>query len=288
MKKKRIFEAVVTIQGARIRPQSLTTTKPKETANPVVHILVMVTKGDKDVTVPTNCVTETKRRTNEPLWNETFSFPVLPSSDVLVFRVFHDPTLAPRRRSGAIPLPTRHSNSSAPPPPLAAGASGDSRDIDDDDNDRAPEDGRVLVGFCLLPVAHFSSRGEITRHKMDIFPRPNAPTVGRLYVAARIRQVTIDLLEKCDLMNPQMISQYHSSRLSAISGRFLGIGELAAFLFEEGYSDDPDDNWQRALTLLAEQLAYRIWETTGSTDDKLNFEYAKKKVETDGGLWDGV
>ncbi len=269
MKEKEIFEALVTIQGARIRPSSLHSPRPSANSNPFVHLLVMVPKGDKDVTVPTDCITETRKRTLEPLWNETFAVPVLPSSDVLVFRVHNES--AENLQSLESDGTERSANGS--------GGGGGAR---------ATADPRNIVGLCLLPVAYFDASGAVTRHKLEIFPRPNSPDVGSLYVAARIRRSTIKLLEKADLEDPLLRKQYHSSRLSAVTARFLGIGELAAFLFEEGYSADMNDNWDRALTLLAEQLAYRIWETTESRDDDANFLFAKRKVERDGGLWDGV
>lgn len=265
MRQKRIFEAEVTVQGARINPSNLVSSRPTSTSNPLVHILVMVPKGKRDVTVPTNCVTDAVRRTLEPLWNQTFTIPVQPSSDVLVFNVINDTALVTRRR--------RH---------LAENA-----DLPDDDV-IVPNDSKSLVGLCLLPVAHFASSGAVTQHTLDILPRPNAASVGKLYIATRIKQVTIELLEKKDLADPLRMRTYHASRLSAVTERFLGIGELAAFLFEDRYSSNHDENWERAVTLLAEQLAYRIWETTESTDDQLNFAIARQKIEKDGGLWDGV
>ena len=243
MKEKEIFEAVVTIQGARIRAPSLSSPRAGLRDNPLVDILVMVPKGEKDVTVPTNCETNFKRRTFNPIWNESFSIPVLPQSDVLVFRVHMDPN---------------------------------------------SDEERKLVGVCLLPVAQFNISGDITRHVLEIFSSPNEAHVGHLFIAAKVRRTTIELLEKQDLAIPNLRKKYYSGKLSGVTGRFLGIGELAAFLFEEGYSDKIEDNWKRALTLLAEQLAYRIYATTDSPDDEPNFNRAWEHVEKEGGLWDGV
>lgn len=272
MKKKDIFEARVTVQGAQIRPAALHTVRLNHW-NPFVRILVMVPKGDKDVTVATNCETEVKRRTHSPLWNETFAIPVLPSSDVLVFRV-HNLSAEAAETAGLSAAPPATARASLESTASSAGS--------------VHLPAKSVIGVCLLPVAHFDASGEATRHALDIFPRPDKPPVGRLYVAAQIRRTSINLLEKEDLEDPILRKQYHSSRLSAVTARFLGIGELAAFLFEEGYSAEMEANWDRALTLLAEQLAYRIWETTESTDDQVNLLYAKKKIEKDGGLWDGV
>ncbi len=243
MKEKQIFEAVVTVQGARLRAPSLSSPRAGPRDNPLVDLMVMVPKGDKDVTVPTNCKTTLKRRTFAPIWNESFAIPVLPSSDVLVFRVHMDPN-----------------------------------------ND----DERRLVGVCLLPVAQFDAKGNVSRHTLEIFSSPNEAHVGHLFVAAKVRRTTIELLEKEDLALPSLRKKYYSGKLSGVTGRFLGIGELAAFLYEEGYSDKIDENWDRALHLLAEQLAYRIYATTDSPDDDANFQCAWDHVEKEGGLWDGV
>lgn len=276
MKQKAIFEAVVTVQGARLQPQDLVSPKATARDNLLVHVLVMVPKGDKDVTVPTNCLTQAKRRTLEPIWNETFAIPVLPRSDVLVFRVHKDEFIQ------------AHSNNISNTSCIGNGEVENEVIPEIDPSAVGDVDGRRMVGLCLLPVAAFNPSGLVTHHCLEIFPRPNEPGVGHLFVAAKIRRASINLLEIHDLKDPTLRKQYHASRLSAVQARFLGIGELAAFLFEEGYSHDMSANWNRALTLLAEQLAYRIYATTDSSDDDANFVFAKKKVEQDGGLWDGV
>lgn len=272
--KKEVFEAVVTIQAARLRPQDYLSSRAATRDNPLVHLLIMVPKGDKDVTVPTNCVTTTQRRTLEPIWNESFSLFVLPQSDVLVFRVHKDDAPPP---AGSPAAAAAAAATAAPAlAPTEGGPTG------------AETDGRRMFGLCLLPVAHFNTDGTVSNHALEIFPRPNEQGVGTLFVAARVRRTTIDLLERKDLEDPIKRRRYHSARLSADTSRFLGIGELAAFLFEEGYSPDITANWNRALTLLAEQLAYRMWAATDSPNDEANFRRAKLMVERDGGLWDGV
>lgn len=250
MKAKQIFEAIVTVQAARLRARDLHSSKAGPRDNPLVDVHVMVPKGEKDVTVPTDCETSVRRKTLEPIWNESFAIPVLPGNDVLVFRVH-----------------------------MAASTLSNVEDGDEIE--------RRLVGVCLLPVAHFDSRGNVTQHALELFSTPNEPGVGFLFVAAKVRRATISLLEIGDLHNATLRKRYYSGKLSS-TGRFLGIGELAAFLYEEGYSDKINENWNRALELLTEQLAFRIYSTTDSMNDQANFKRAKEQIIADGGLWDGV
>lgn len=252
MKEKAIFEAVINIQGARLRAASLNTAKPTARDNPLVDLLVMVPKGDKDVTVATNCETSVIRRSFAPLWNETFRLPVLPQSDVLVFRVHKQEEL--------------------------------SVDTNSDDKENKHES-RILVGVALLPVALMDAAGTVVDKCLEIFARPNEPNLGYLYVSVKIVRSKINLLEQCDVDQPLLrkeSTQSHSGR------RFLGIGELAAFLFEEGYSEIIADCWNRAHTLLAEQLAFRIYATTDSMNDAEDFRKAWDQIDKEGGLWDGV
>lgn len=107
------------------------------------------------------------------------------------------------------------------------------------------------------------------------------------------------MLTKDDLSDPSIIGQLNSTRMLAAESRFLGIGELAAFLFEEGYSTSPSENWDRAVTMLAQQLAFRMFQIKSSDKsndqqyleslkDKDNFEKAKSRILKEGGLWDGL
>jgi len=45
---------------------------------------------------------------------------------------------------------------------------------------------------------------------------------------------------------------------------------------------------QAALSRLAEQRAYRLWEATGNNDDDANLTRARAQVLREGGLWDGL
>jgi hypothetical protein len=131
--------------------------------------------------------------------------------------------------------------------------------------------------------------GSVVRRRIELFEDPGGVSgVGSLYVAARLEEYEVDQWEKSDLKEDHLISKYHRSRLSAFEDRFIGLGELAAFLHEEGYSQDRDANWDRAVTILAEQLAYQIYEATGNRMDRANFLAAKAQVERDQGLWDGI
>jgi hypothetical protein len=302
MKKRRALRAVVTVQAGYI-PSS-------HPLSPYVHVVVMVPKGRANVTVPTNCTTRVASRTAYPVWNQTFSIPVRRESDVLVFNVLD------RATPGSVPRLRRASTSSRTPDPGASGSffarhaslpragpggSEGALSLDDDSVPAAPqpapapaevpgsqEAGRN-VAVCLLPIELIPEDGSVVRRRLELFEDPDgASGVGVLYVAARLEEVEVDQWEKGDLRKDHLISQFHRSRLSAFEDRFIGIGELAAFLYEEGYSQDRDANWDRAVTILSEQLAYRIYETTESTSDRANFLAAKAQVERDQGLWDGI
>lgn len=150
------------------------------------------------------------------------------------------------------------------------------------------EEGRNIA-VCLFPIELLPEDGSVVRRRLELFEDPDGTSgVGSLYVAARLEQFEVDQWEKSDLNEDHLISKYHRSRLSAFEDRFIGLGELAAFLYEEGYSQDRDANWDRAVTILAEQLAYQIYETTGDKMDRANFLAAKAQVERDQGLWDGI
>lgn len=310
MKYRLAYEAVITIQHARIHPLELYgSSSSSSSTSPYVHIGVMVPKGSEDVTVPTNCATRVLRRTNDPVWNQTFCLPVMPNSDVLVLQVFdyRASTLAVRW-NGVSGSQQRG---------LLFSKQFDSYNGDDDDDDEDEESSASsvptingkeesekiptgeLIGVCLLPVARIPPNETISRHAMDIFPSPTEPSVGRLYIATKMQKKSIPMLTKEDISDPAIIGQLHSTRLLAAESRFLGIGELAAFLFEEGYSTSPTENWDRAVTMLAQQLAFRMFQIKSSDKedteqymeslkDDENFEKAKIRIEKEGGLWDGL
>lgn len=287
MKKRRALRAIVTVQAAHV-PASVN-------LNLYVRLLLMVPKGRKNVTVPTNCTTTILAGTINPIWNQTFSLPVRRQSDVLVFNV-NDHELAgsgPRRRriSNATPLndPSRFRPSPARGTPQ--GESSGDISVSSASTAQLPgedEQGRY-VGVCLLPMELVPENGEVLRRRLEIFESEQASSgLGCLYVAVKLEEIEVDQWDKGDLRKDHIINQFHRSRLSAFEDRFIGIGELAAFLFEEGYSQDVDANWDRAVTILSEQLAYRIYETTRSTADRANFLAAKAQVERDQGLWDAI
>lgn len=308
MKYRLAYEAVITIQHARIHPLELYgSSSSSPSTNPYVHIGIMVPKGSKDVTVPTNCATRVLRRTNDPVWNQTFCLPVMPNSDVLVLQVFDHRASNLAERWSSVP--------SAPQRSQLFGRQSDSYDGDDDDDDEESFASSVhtitgkeesekipngeLIGVCLLPVARIPPNETISRHAMDIFPSPTEPSVGRLFIATKMQKKSIPMLTKEDISDPAIIGQFHSTRLLAAESRFLGIGELAAFLFEEGYSTSPTENWDRAVTMLAQQLAFRMFQIKSSDKedtkqymeslkDDENFEKAKRRIEKEGGLWDGL
>lgn len=304
MKYRLGYEAVITIQRARIHPPELyTNSSSPSSTNPYVHIGVMVPKGSKDVTVPTNCATRVLRRTNDPVWNQTFCLPVMPNSDVLVLQVFDHRSSNLAVRFNNVPgagqrgqLFSRHSDSYDPDDESSSTSSVPTI-YGKEDSEKIPSG--VLIGVCILPVARIPPNENISRHAMDIFPSPTEPSVGRLYIATKIQKKSIPMLTKEDISDPAIIGQFHSTRLLAAESRFLGIGELAAFLFEEGYSTSPTENWDRAVTMLAQQLAFRMFQIKSSDKedteqylqslkDDENFEKAKRRVEKEGGLWDGL
>lgn len=303
MKYRLGYEAVITIQHARIHPRELYSSSTQSgTRNPYVHIGVMVPKGSKDVTVPTNCATRVLRRTNDPVWNQTFCLPVMPNSDVLVLQVFDQRSNLAVRLNGVPGAAQRgqlFSRQSEPYDPDDESSSESSVPtiFGNDESDKIPSG--VLIGVCLLPVARILPDEKISRHAMDIFPSPAEPSVGRLYIATKMQKKSTPMLTKEDISDPAIIGQFHSTRLLAAESRFLGIGELAAFLFEEGYSTSPTENWDRAVTMLAQQLAFRMFQIKSSDKedteqyldslkDDENFAKAKRRVEKEGGLWDGL
>lgn len=303
MKYRLGYEAIITIQHARLHLTDPSSAPSSSVSiNPYVHIGIMVPKGSEDVTVPTNCVTRILRRTHHPIWNQTFSLPVMPNSDVLVLQLFDQRSShltarwnSPGPSSVSLKHPifsrldssTPDDDSSASSVPTVSGK---------DEND-IPSG--VLIGLCLLPVARINPNGAISTHAMDIFPRPSEPRVGQLFIATKMERRSIPMLTKDDLTDPSIIGQLNSTRLLAAESRFLGIGELAAFLFEEGYSTSPTENWDRAVTMLAQQLAFRMFQIKSSDkqnteqyldslNDDENFEKAKKRILKEGGLWDGL
>lgn len=306
MKKRRALRAVVTIQAAHV---------PSSTSlNPFVRILVMVPKGKNIVTVPTDCTTHVQEGTINPVWNQTFLVPVRRASDVLVFNVRE------REGSSSVPRLRRISTSSrnqqqagdsggqryisglscaglggmspmAEPPHSSSGAVSSTTSSAAMPNSLevgTEEEGRNIA-VCLLPIEMVPGDGSVVRRRLELFEDPDGTSgVGSLYVAARLEEFEVDQWEKSDLDEDHLISKYHRSRLSAFEDRFIGLGEMAAFLYEEGYSQDRDANWDRAVTILAEQLAYQIYETTGDKMDRANFLAAKAQIERDKGLWDGM
>lgn len=300
MKYRLGYEAVITIQHALLHPTNLnaapSTTVP---INPYVHIGIMVPKGSENVTVPTNCATRVQSRTNHPVWNQTFSLPVMPNSDVLVFQVFD-------QRSSNLAARFNAASVNGIPAPIFA------RQFDSADEEstassvptiNGKENGNIpngeLIGLCLLPVPRILPNGAISRHAMDIFPRPTEPRTGQLFIATKMEKKSIPMLTKDDLEDPAIIGRLNSRRMLAAESRFLGIGELAAFLFEEGYSNSPTENWDHAVTMLAQQLAFRMFQIKSSDksdnhqyleslNDKDNFERAKERILSEGGLWDGL
>lgn len=305
MKYRLGYEAIITIQRARLHPADLhANADTPVTTNPYVHIGVMVPKGNKDVTVPTNCATRVLKRTNDPVWNQSFCLPVMPNSDVLVLQVFdhRSSQLAVRLNQVPVPAVAQRAQLFA----RASGSFGDDSGSSEssirtingqEESDKVPSG--ILIGLCLLPVARIPPNETVTRHAMEIFPSPTEPSVGRLFIATKMQRKHVPMLTKEDISDPAVIGQFHSTRLLASESRFLGIGELAAFLFEEGYSKSPTENWDRAVTMLAQQLAFRMYQIKSSDkedakqyleslNDKENFEKAKRRVEKEGGLWDGL
>lgn len=298
MRKRISQQAIVTVQAAHISGLDF-----YGRPNPYVRILVMVPKGKHNVTVPTNCTTFVREDTLRPVWNQTFSIPVRRLSDVLVFQMFDQPQsqAVARFRRGALSaiIPgqdqaghiepdsiaqKRLSGQDESAPDAAGGSSTSSPSMNFPESN---QDGKN-IGACMFPVDLLPQSGEVIRRKLELFVNAaDGPGAGLLYIAAKLEESEVDLLEKSDL-NTELIGQFHDSRLQAFQDRFIGIGELAAFLYEEGYSENIDATWDRAVTILAEQLAYRIFETTGSTADRSNFASAKAQVEKDGGLWDAI
>lgn len=306
MKKRRALRAAVTIQAAHV---------PSSTSlNPFVQICLMVPKGKNFVTVPTNCKTLVQEGTINPVWNQTFLVPVRRSFDVLVFSVRERERSTPAARLRRISTSSRSPHlpgdsggqryvgalhraglgiaSPAAQAPSAssggvsvAGSSGAAPNVFEVGEE---EEGRHIA-WCLLPTELLPEDGSVVRRRLELFEDHTLTTgVGSLYVAARLEHFEVDQWEKSDLNEDHLISKYHRSRLSAFEDRFIGLGELAAFLYEEGYSQDRDANWDRAVTILAEQLAYQIYETTDDKMDRANFLAAKAQVERDQGLWDGI
>lgn len=280
------LRAIVTVQAAHV-PASVN-------LNLYVRLLLMVPKGLKNVTVPTNCTTTVLSGTINPVWNQTFSLPVRRQSDVLVFNVNDQEASpsGPRRHlvSTTTPLndPSRVRPTVSRSSPGASSADVSESSVSASQLPGEDEQGHY-VGVCLIPMELVPESGEVLRRRLEIFEAEDASSgVGFLYVAVKLQEIKVDQWEKSDLRKDHLISQLHRSRLSAFEDRFIGIGELAAFLFEEGYSQDVDANWDRAVTILSEQLAYRIYETTRSTADRANFLAAKEKVVRDQGLWDAI
>jgi C2 domain len=304
MRHRQSVHAVVTIQAARIAGLDF-----YGRPNPFVRVLVMVPKGKLDVTVPTNCVTPVQDSIFHPVWNATFSIPVRRDSDILVFHLLDRETApAPRLRraaaaataAAAAAAAVTGTNSMTTPRETPRPSAEEADAIPSTEGLAATDTPAAAVsvpppsiegrhiGACMFPVDTLPESGEVVRQRLELFvDTTEGSGAGSLYIAAKLVKVPVDMLEKSDL-HTDLISQFHSKRLDAFQDRFIGIGELAAFLYEEGYSDDIDTNWDRAVTILAEQLAYRIFETTGSTSDRSNFAAAKAQVERDQGLWDGI
>jgi C2 domain len=313
MKKRTEHRAIVTIQAANISGYDFAM-RP----NTKVRILVMVPKGKHNVTVPTNCNTFIKSSSREPVWNQSFSIPVHRESDVLVFQLLDCKVASIGKSLGKLHnkfAVQQHQNSrisGEAPNDSQEGADGRglsssfhaaigaSRDwgaesqVNGDDPHHSASllsqkrDG-VVLGACMFPVVHLPESGDVIHRVLEIFESAtlDSPSAGTLYIATKLVTTQVNVLEKSDL-HADLLSQYHRSRLSAFQDRFLGIGELAAFLHEEAFSTDVEANWDRAVTILAEQLAYRIYETTDSTADRQNFATAKARILEDGGLWDGM
>jgi hypothetical protein len=318
MKQRIEHRVVITVQAARISGFDFVTPP-----NPRVRILVMVPKGKHNVTVPTNCRTHVKFSTRLPIWDQTFSIPVHRESDVLVFQLFdckvpstgtplgklhskfasqplqssRGPGDAPNEShrdigpcasSSSLRYASRPSVEGAPDSSSVDLASGDLVHQSESMLSQKRNDG-TIVGACMFPVDLVPESGEVIHRILEIFETAtlDSAIAGSMYIAAKLETTQMNVLEKSDL-HADLLSQYHRSRLSAFQDRFLGIGELAAFLHEEAYSTDVEANWDRAVTILAEQLAYRIFETTDSTADRTNFATAKARILEDGGLWDGM
>jgi hypothetical protein len=318
MKQRTEHRIIITVQAAHISGFDFVTPP-----NPRVRILVMVPKGKHNVTVPTNCRTHVKSSTRLPVWDQTFSIPVRRESDVLVFQLFdckvpsagtplgklhskfasqqHQSSqvsgdalneshrdIGPYTSSSSFRYASRPSLEGVPNSSSVDLASGEFGNQSSSILSQKRNDG-TIVGACMFPVDLVPESGEVIHRILHIFETAtlDSPTAGTLYIAAKLEAAQINVLEKSDL-HADLLSQYHRSRLSAFQDRFLGIGELAAFLHEEAYSTDVEANWDRAVTILAEQLAYRIYETTDSTADRTNFATAKARILEDGGLWDGM
>lgn len=146
-----------------------------------------------------------------------------------------------------------------------------------------------FVGLCMLPVSKFAEKEVTWVGRLELFnpakatPEATPEIGGTLDIAAKLVSTDIMLLEKEDLIS----NERHKSQRKPFASRFLGVGELAAFYLDEGFSDDVDANWDQAVRILSEQLAYRIWEETGCIDDTKNYNEARAKVLEEGGLWDG-
>ena len=148
-----------------------------------------------------------------------------------------------------------------------------------------------FIGLCMLPLNKLARDGAIWHGRLQVFnpgkSRSNRQVsteiTGSVDVAAKLISTQINLLEKEDLMS----SDRRRSRRAPLEHRFLGVGELAAFYLDEGFSNDVNANWDQAVRILSEQLAYRLWEESGCTDDTKNYNDAKRQILEEGGLWDG-
>ncbi|GAB0493638.1 hypothetical protein MMPV_004923 [Pyropia vietnamensis] len=113
--------------------------------------------------------------------------------------------------------------------------------------------------------------------------------LGRLSVSASVREEVVELLEEADLAEVEARVSAAGGAGGVLEKRFLSIGDLALFLWaNEGHSRGLRANWQSALSRLAEQRAYRLWEATGNNDDDANLSNARAQVLREGGLWDGL
>ena len=301
------YDAVITIQRAMVHPPMFENSQQKSPPRSCVHLQIMVPRGSENVTVPTNCTTSYSNQRN-PIWNETFKLPVMPNSDVLVLQLFHiRRSRFKAAASGSTQVVTSFDrtieDTIADIPYTSASESNATTSIVTDNNDEEEESSRFLgdyIGVSLLPVARIPVDGSVVHQVLELFPQPSEPSIGKLYVAAKIEKRRRKITSKQDLKRIMEGQAIQSSRLLDTKYRFLSIGDLAAFLFSEGHFASVEENWQQAVNMLAQQLSFRINQIKSSYneedrasylesyDDKEVLELARQKIIKDGGLWDGV
>ncbi|KAA8497053.1 hypothetical protein FVE85_0782 [Porphyridium purpureum] len=153
----------------------------------------------------------------------------------------------------------------------------------------------IELGSCMFPADSVPDNlpqqlsfqlfsPENTDIDADTLPEPK----GILTMFIKRERRTLQLLELSDLSDPERIKSLRA-KAHELERRFLGIGELADLLFEEGYSEDMEQNWNQAKLILSEQLALQKSEAEPERlDDYDIYVAALQHVEEEGGLWDGV